>query len=253
MFPEFNLEGKTAIVTGARGTLGRATALALGEAGANVVLGDREPEGLDAVKDTLRGMGREAVAVVCDISSKSEVDALIQKAVDAFGQVDIMVANAGVFQTWLPPEENTLEEWDRVLGINLTGVMLSCMAAGRQMIHQGSGSIVAMSSIVGQVGLAGNFSYNVAKHGVLGIVRSLAVEWAEHDIRVNAVCPGFIVRDNEPLREDPRVNDMILTRTPLKRWGEPRDIALAVAYLASPAAKYVTGTALAVDGGWLAL
>ena len=108
MFPEFNLEGKVAIVTGARGTLGRATALALGEAGANVVLGDREPEGLDAVKDTLRGMGREAVAVVCDISSKSEVDALVQKAVDAFGQVDIMVANAGVFQTWLPPEENTL-------------------------------------------------------------------------------------------------------------------------------------------------
>lgn len=253
MFPEFDLRGQVAIVTGAGGTLGKATANALGEAGAVVVVSDVRVDAAKNVADALTENGAESIAVPCDVGVEAEVEHLVSEALQSFGRLDIMVANAGVFQTWLPPEENSLDEWERVLSTNLTGVMLSCLVAGRQMIPQRSGSIVATSSIVGHVGLGGNFSYTVAKHGVLGIVRSLAVEWAEHGIRINAVCPGFIARDIEPLKKDPEVNEMIMARTPLRRWGEPRDIALAVAYLVSPAAKYVTGTSLVVDGGWLAL
>ena len=253
MFPEFDLRGQVAIVTGAGGTLGRATANALGEAGATVVVSDVRADAVKDVADALTGSGHESIAVPCDVGVEADVEDLVAQALGSFGRLDIVVANAGVFQTWLPPEENSLDEWERVLSTNLTGVMLTCLVAGRQMITQHSGSIVATSSIVGHVGLSGNFSYTVAKHGVLGIVRSLAVEWAEHGIRINAVCPGFIARDIEPLQNDSLVNEMIMTRTPLGRWGEPRDIALAVAYLASPVAKYVTGTSLVVDGGWLAL
>jgi NAD(P)-dependent dehydrogenase (short-subunit alcohol dehydrogenase family) len=140
-----------------------------------------------------------------------------------------------------------------VVAVDLTGVMLTCVVAGRQMIRAGGGSIVTISSVEGQVALEGDFPYTAAKHGVLGITRSLAVEWAKHGVRVNAVCPGFTVRDDEPLLDDEAVNAIVRARTPMGRWGSAREIALAVAFLASPAANYVTGATLAVDGGWLAL
>ena len=251
--PEFGLRGNVAIVTGGGGSLGRAIATALAEAGAAVVVSDVRSGAAEAVAEQIAAAGRTALAIDCDVSREGDVKRLVADAVGKFGRLDVMVANAGVFQVWASPEDNSVEEWRRVLDTNLSGVMLSCLEAGRQMKRQGSGSIVATSSIVGHAGLKGNFSYTVSKHGVIGIVRNLAVEWAEHGIRVNAVCPGFVTRDVEPLKDDPVVSEMIVSRTPLGRWGEPRDIALAVLYLASPAAKYVTGISLPVDGGWLAL
>lgn len=252
MIPEFDLHDQVAIVTGGGRSLGRAISGALGEAGATVVVADVREDAAKAVAAEITGAGGAAVAMSCDVSREPDVRRLVGETVGELGRLDIMVANAGVFQTWMPPEDNSVEEWNRVLATNLTGVMLSCLEAGRHMKEHDGGSIIATSSIVGHAGLSGNFSYNVSKHGVIGIVRSLAVEWAEYRVRVNAVCPGFITRDVEPLREDPEVIEMIESRTPLGHFGEPRDIALGALYLASPAAKYVTGISLPIDGGWLA-
>lgn len=252
LLPEFDLQDHVAVVTGGGRSLGRAISVALSEAGAAVVVADVRGDAADTVAGEIAESGGTAKAIECDVVSEADVRRLVSDTVDEFGRLDIMVANAGVFQTWMAPEDNSVEEWSRVLDTNLSGVMLTCLEAGRHMKLQGGGSIVATSSIVGHVGLDGNFSYTVAKHGVLGIVRSLALEWAKHDIRVNAICPGFIERDIEPLHDDPEVSAMIVSRTPLGRFGEPRDIALAALYLASPAAKYVTGISLPIDGGWLA-
>ena len=252
MIREFDLHGRVAIVTGGGRSLGRAISGALGEAGASVVVADMQRDAAEAVAADIGGAGGAAVAMECDVSREADVRRLVADTVDELGRLDIMVANAGVFQTWMPPEDNSVEEWGRVLDTNLTGVMLSCLEAGRHMKEHGGGSIIATSSIVGHVGLSGNFSYNVSKHGVIGVVRSLAVEWAKHGVRVNAICPGFITRDVEPLLDAPDVTEMIESRTPLGHFGEPRDIALGALYLASPAAKYVTGISLPIDGGWLA-
>jgi gluconate 5-dehydrogenase len=164
------------------------------------------------------------------------------------------VANAGTFQEFGPPQELPLAEWNRVLSVNLTGVMLTCIAVGKQMLAQGGGgSIVTVSSIEGHVAVEGDFGYIASKHGVVGVTRSLAVEWARDGIRVNTICPGFTIRDEEPLLEDPDALELIDRRTPLGRWGQAREVALAAAFLASPAASYITGASLPVDGGWLAL
>jgi NAD(P)-dependent dehydrogenase (short-subunit alcohol dehydrogenase family) len=249
---DFTLDDRVAVVTGARGSLGRAISLTLAEAGADVALCDREEQGHDELAHEVEALGRRALPVRCDVTEQAEVDAAVAETLATLGRLDVLVANAGVFQTWMAPEENTREEWDRVLGVNLTGVWLSCHAAGLAMMERGGGSIVTISSIVGLSGLEGNFSYNVAKHGVIGLTRTLALEWAPHGIRVNAVCPGFCKRDPEPLLAFPETVEMILDRTPMHQWGRPRDIGLACLYLASPASAFVTGIALPVDGGWLA-
>ena len=204
MIPEFDLHDQVAIVTGGGRSLGRAISGALAEAGASVVVADVQEDAAKAVAAEITGAGGAAVAMSCDVSREPDVRRLVGETVGELGRLDIMVANAGVFQTWMPPEDNSVEEWNRVLATNLTGVMLSCLEAGRHMKEHDGGSIIATSSIVGHAGLSGNFSYNVSKHGVIGIVRSLAVEWAEYRVRVNAVCPGFITRDVEPLQGRPR-------------------------------------------------
>jgi NAD(P)-dependent dehydrogenase (short-subunit alcohol dehydrogenase family) len=249
---DFELEGKVALVTGARGSLGRAISLVLAEAGADVALADREETGLDELAAEIEVLGRRALPLSCDVTDEAAVDTAVEGTLAGLGGLDAVVANAGVFQTWMPPEENTSAEWDRVLGVNLTGVWHTCRAGGRAMMAGEGGSIVAISSIVGLRGLEGNFSYNVAKHGVIGMTRTLALEWAHHGIRMNAVCPGFCRRDPEPLLEHPETVEMIMERTPMNRWGRPRDIGLACLYLLSPASAFVTGIALPVDGGWLA-
>jgi NAD(P)-dependent dehydrogenase (short-subunit alcohol dehydrogenase family) len=253
VIPEYSLDGKVAIVTGASRSLGRATAVSLAEAGAAVVLCGRDHAALKAVSDEVSATGQRGVPVVCDVSVSEQVDALVQKCVDEFGKVDVLVANAGVFQEFGPPQDLPRSEWDRVLSVNLTGVMLTCLAAGRRMLEQGGGSIVTIASIEGYIAVEGDFAYIASKHGVVGITKSLAVEWARQNIRVNAICPGFTVRDDEPLLDDPDVMELIDRRTPMGRWGNAREIGLAAAFLASPAASYITGAALPVDGGWLAL
>ena len=253
-FPEFNLEGRTAVVTGGSRSIGRAAAIALGQAGANVVVSGRTRSDLESVKSEIESTGAKALAVECDVRDADAVDRLVTESAATFGSVDVMVANAGIFQKWDTSENLTLEEWDDIYATNLRGGMLTCMAAGRQMIAQGKGggSIVTISSIQGLTSIQGTMAYVAAKHGLIGMTKALAVDWAKHNIRVNAIAPGFIARDVEPLQKDPIAIDFVTSRTPMQRWGTTRELALAVLYLASPASGYVTGATLAVDGGWLA-
>jgi NAD(P)-dependent dehydrogenase (short-subunit alcohol dehydrogenase family) len=253
MLEEFSLEGKVAVITGASRSLGRGIAIAMGRGGAKVVLCGRWAEGLERVKGEVESAGADAVSQICDVSDPAQVDDLIAAAKSAFGQIDVMVANAGVFQDWVSSEDVSLEEWDRVIGVDLRGVWLCCSAAGRAMIEAGNGgSLIAISSIAGQAALPKLVSYNAAKFGVVGLMKTLAVDWAPHGIRANALTPGFIERDDEFLQDIPEMVQFVTTRTLLGRWGKPHELGAAAVFLASDAASFITGTTLAVDGGWLA-
>jgi 2-deoxy-D-gluconate 3-dehydrogenase len=249
---EFGLEGRVAIVTGASRSIGRGIATVLAEAGADVVLCGRSEEDLERVAGEVEALGRKGIPVVCDVADRDAVSAMIARCRSELGTPTIAVANAGIFQTWGPAKDVSPEEWDEVIGVDLSGVWHTCQLAGREMIANGGGSIVTISSIAGVVALAGTGSYTAAKFGVVGLTKVLAAEWAEHGIRVNAISPGFIERDVEPLKEQPEMLEQIMSRAPLARWGQPREIGLATAFLASPAAAFITGTNLPVDGGWLA-
>jgi 2-dehydro-3-deoxy-D-gluconate 5-dehydrogenase len=250
---EFDLGGRVALVTGGSRSIGRATGLALAEAGAEVLLAARDREALhDAAHEITVATGRRAVPVACDVADPTAVDDLFATCAARLGPPDVLVANAGVFQTWQPSEQLPPAEWDRVTAIDLRGVWLCCLAAGRTMLERGRGSIVTVGSIAGLVAVPNMVSYAAAKAGVAGLSRSLAAEWAPRNVRVNCVAPGFIERDVEPLNDDPEAQARICGRTPLGRFGSPREVALAVLFLASDAARYVVGATLTVDGGWTA-
>jgi 3-oxoacyl-[acyl-carrier protein] reductase len=250
--PEFGLQDQVAVVTGGGKSIGRACAIALAELGAAVLVLGREEAALTRVAHEVSELGRDAMAVVCDVADPEQVESAFAQCVERFGRVDVAVANAGVFQEWVPSEAVSLEEWDRVTGIDFRGVMLTCQSAAKRMIPAGRGSIVTISSIAGLVALPSTLAYTAAKAGVVGLTKSLATDWAHHGIRVNAVAPGFVTRDGDPMRDDPELMAMIQGRAPLGRWGEPREVGLAVAFLASPAASFITGAILPVDGGWVA-
>jgi NAD(P)-dependent dehydrogenase (short-subunit alcohol dehydrogenase family) len=250
---EFDLSGMTAVVTGGSRSIGRGAAVAMAEAGANVVVAGRTQADLEAVAAEVEAAGTRALAIVCDVKDDEAIANLVTRTVSHFGQLDIMVANAGVFQKWASSEHFSLEEWDDVYATNLRGAMMTCMAAGRQMLAQEKGgSIVTISSIQGITSIEGTMAYTAAKHGVIGMTKTLAVDWASRGVRVNAIAPGFIARDDEPLQQDERAIAFVKGRTPMQRWGTTRELGLAVCFLASPAASYITGAVLAVDGGWLA-
>lgn len=251
--PEFSLEGKTAIVTGGSRSIGRAAAVALGEAGANVVVSGRTASDLDAVVKEVQNVGANALALPCDVRKEEDIDALVRETVGTFGSLDVAVVNAGIFQRWASSEEFDLAEWEDIYATNLRGAALTCIAAGRQMLTQDTGgSIVTISSIQGVTSIEGTMSYTAAKHGVIGMTKTLGVDWATRHVRVNAIAPGFIERDEEPLMSDEKAIAFVKGHTPMQRWGTTRELALAVLFLASPASSYVTGAVLAVDGGWLA-
>jgi 2-dehydro-3-deoxy-D-gluconate 5-dehydrogenase len=248
----FSLAGRLAVVTGARRGIGLAIAEALAGAGADVVgvSAQLEPDG-GAARARVEAQGRRFWAIPADLADRDAVRALIAR-LDAFDRpVDILVNNAGTIVR-APATEHPDEAWDRVLEVNLTAPFLLARAIGGSMVARGRGKIVFTASLLSFQGGITVPGYAASKHGLAGITKALANEWAGAGVNVNAVAPGYIATDNtRALRDDPVRSGAILERIPAGRWGRPEDVAGAVVFLASPASDYVNGAVLPVDGGWL--
>ena len=241
------LTGKTAIVTGASRGIGAAIARKLCEAGANVALCSRSAEAVAAIADTLNSEGYTAISTAADISKKVDVEALIKTVLDRFSQIDILVNNAGITRDTLLMRMQD-EDWDAVLQTNLTGTMYCTRAVMRPMLRQRSGRIINISSVIGIMGNPGQASYAAAKAGIIGFTKTIAREVGVRGITVNAIAPGFITTDMTA--QMPQQNqEQLRALIPLRRFGSPEDVADAVHFLASDAARYITGQTLHVDGG----
>jgi len=254
MNPAYNFENKVALVTGAASGMGLATARAFARAGAAVVLADAGKDAVETAAGELTSAGRQAVGVTCDVTDESQTAAMVDRAVATFGRLDMAFNNAGVQAPPSDAADETAEDFDRVNAVNLRGVWASMKHELRQMRKQGSGAIVNCSSLGGLVGLPERAAYHASKHGVIGLTKSVAVEYAPKGVRVNAVCPGVI--------DTPMVADMlasqasamagIMKEQPIGRLGRADEIAAAVLWLCSPGASLVVGVALPVDGGFTA-
>jgi NAD(P)-dependent dehydrogenase (short-subunit alcohol dehydrogenase family) len=248
------LHGKVALVTGATSGIGRETALLFAKAGAKVVIsGRREPQGKETL-ELIRAAGGDGFFVQADVSKASEVEALVQKAVDTFGRLDVAFNNAGIEGVWVPIIRQSEEDWDRTIAINLKGVWLCLKYEIRQMLQQGgAGAIVNMASVTGLVGGAGAAAYSASKHGVIGLTKSAALETARSGIRINAVCPAVIESPMEQrLFAAPAVHKSVVGLHPIGRLGTPAEIAEAVVWMCSDRASFMTGQSLVLDGGFLA-
>ena len=251
-----SLDSKTALVTGGGSGIGRAASLAYAKDGARVVVADVNVEGGEETVQMIKEAGGEAILVHADVSNPEDAQAMVDQEVGAFGSLDCAFNNAGIGggRDRLLTADYLEEDWDRVISINLKGVWLCMKAEIPQMLKQGGGAIVNTASIAGLVGLSGTVAYVAAKHGVTGLTKAAAMEYAKSGIRVNAVCPGYI--------ETPMVQgifdrvegyrERVAARHPMDRLGEPEEIAQAVVWLSSDAASFVTGHNMPVDGGYMA-
>jgi NAD(P)-dependent dehydrogenase (short-subunit alcohol dehydrogenase family) len=248
-----NIKDRVAVVTGASSGLGVTFAETLAESGAKVMLAARRIDRLVEVAQRLETLGATARPFQCDVSKQADVEALISDTIKTFGRIDIIVNNAGI-AAMTPAIDMTLEDWNKVVSVNLTGVFLCARTAARQMIKQGGGKIINIASIYGAVGDVFPASpYYATKGAVINLTRDLAVEWAPYKINVNAIAPGFFPSEmTEGLFREPRHIEYVTRQTPLGRLGNPDDLKGALLYLASPSSDYVTGQTIFVDGGWTA-
>ena len=247
------LKGRTALVTGSRRGIGKAIALALAAAGADVAACDiTTADGLlEKTKETLLATGSRALALQVDVSRREDVEAMTRCVEDTYGRIDILVNCAGV---WIPGEtlvECSEPNWDQVIDTNLKGTYLCCQAVGKTMIPRKSGSIINLSSQVGLTPGAGGGAYSISKAGIIMLTRQLALELAEHHIRVNAIAPGIVKTDfNAAFWKDPQMEKQTATMVPLGRLAEPEDVAQSAVFLASEGAGYITGEVICINGGW---
>ncbi|MCH8494196.1 MAG: 2-dehydro-3-deoxy-D-gluconate 5-dehydrogenase KduD [Balneolales bacterium] len=248
----FSLEGKTALVTGASRGLGRAIAVALAEAGADVVCAGSRPGSADETAEIIRKFGRNSWSVSGDLSTSDGVAKLTKDSFALCDHIDILVNNAGTIERY-PAVDYPESAWNNVIQTNLNAVFHLCREFGSKMVDRNEGKIINIASLLSFSGGITVPSYTASKHAVAGLTKALANEWAASNIQVNAVAPGYFKTDNtQALQDNKKRYAEISSRIPAGRWGDPKDLGGAVVFLASPAANYVNGHILTVDGGWMA-
>jgi NAD(P)-dependent dehydrogenase (short-subunit alcohol dehydrogenase family) len=250
MTDKFDLTGKVALVTGGGRGIGRAIALALAEAGADVIPTSRTRSEIEAVAGEIEALGQRTLAVTCDVSRIDSIRELLRRVLEAFGRVDVLVNAAAISPIWKRIEDVTDEEWDQILGVNLRGAFLISREVGKPMLEQGSGSVIHIASIAGLRGTSHMGPYSVSKAGLIGLVRVLAYEWAARGVRVNAIAPGWVRTEMaRPVIEHREISKSLLSSIPLGRFAEAEEIAPLAVYLASDAAGFATGQVYILDGG----
>lgn len=248
---QFRLDGRVALVTGAARGLGRVMAEALASAGATVVLTARDLNAAEtAARTVAEESGSRTLGVSLEVTRAAEVEAVVARAIEAFGSIDILVNNAGI-NIRGSIEELTEEDWDQVIDTNLKGAWLCCRAVAKPMKQRGWGRVINVSSMLGEISLPDRTPYASSKGGLTMLTKTLALEWARHGICVNALCPGpFATEINLPLLQDPEKKAIFEAKVPMGRWGDPSEIGPATVFLASEAASFITGSTLFIDGGY---
>jgi len=249
----FKLDGRVALVTGGNKGLGFVMAQALAEAGADVVVTSRKRENAEASASAIaQATGRRTLGVVVDVTDAKQINIMVQTTLEAFGRIDILVNNAGI-NIRKPIEEFDEASWDQVQATNLKAPFLCCQAVGRQMKEQRSGRIINIASMLGLTALPERSAYCASKAGLIHLTKVLALEWAPYNVTVNALCPGPFATDlNSPVINNPQANQYFLNHIPLGRWGRPEELKGVITFLASDASSFMTGAAVAFDGGWTA-
>lgn len=251
MNPTYDFKGQVALVTGAAGGMGLATAQAFAQSGAAVAIVDRQAEKVDAAAKALQAEGHHVIGIVCDVTDEAQAKAAVERTVAEFGRLDMAYNNAGILGPMCEMSEETAEGYDATQAVNLRGIWTFMKHELVQMKKQGSGAIVNCSSLGGLVGLPGRAAYHASKHGVIGLTKAAALDVAASGIRVNAICPGCI---ETPMGDeiDPAAMTEFLKFQPIGRLGRPEEVASTVLWLCSPGASMVLGVALPVDGGFVA-
>ena len=247
----FDLKGEKAVVTGGGQGLGKEMALALAEAGADVAVAQRHVEVAEKAAEEIRKLGRDSIAMKVDVSKAEDVQSMVEVAKDRFGKIDILINNAGVGQG-ISALDMTEEDWDRMMDIHVKGTFLCSQMVGREMVKQKKGSIINMSSISAFIvnRPQGQAHYNTAKAAIAHLTKSLAIEWAKYNIRVNAIAPGYIRTPMTAQALDAKIADKWLSMSPMGRVGEPHELKGIALFLASKASSFVTGSVILIDGGY---
>ena len=246
----FDLTGKNAFVTGASRGIGRAVAVALAAAGADLALVARSEDGLAATAREVTAHGRKAFVIPADVTSEEAVAAAVAAAIERLGHLDVIVNNAGGSNFMVPFADLRLGGWDKIMTLNVNSTVFVCHAAAAHLIERGTGSVINMASVAGLLGSPLLSPYGAAKASVISLTKSLAIEWAAHGVRVNALCPGWTATDlNRNLWDDGSGGQATVASVPMRRWGSPEEMGGPAVFLASDASSYMTGQTLVIDGG----